>query len=126
MTTTFCVSGSVLLKAGVGVNSAISGGTLLNGSAYAVDEWINQAESLINMITRVNYTDTYASLDNDKKKLLEEISSNLAGIYAIQYDMSGYTSRIEAEDMVNILRDASLRGLSLLRDTKQQDFLNTI
>jgi hypothetical protein len=38
--------------------------------------------------------------------------------------MSGYTSRVEAEDMINVLRDASLRGLSILKDKKSQDFIN--
>ena len=47
----------------------------------------------------------------------------MAAIYVIQYDMSGYTSRVEAEDMVNILRDAALRGLALLRDKKVEDFM---
>jgi hypothetical protein len=30
---------------------------------------------------------------------------------------------VEAEDMVNILRDAALRGLAILRDKKNQDFI---
>jgi hypothetical protein len=38
--------------------------------------------------------------------------------------MAGYTSRTEAEDMINILRDGALRGLSLLKDKKVQDFMN--
>jgi hypothetical protein len=39
--------------------------------------------------------------------------------------MSGFTSRVEAEDMINILRDGALRGLSILRDKKAQQFLMT-
>jgi len=38
--------------------------------------------------------------------------------------LSGYTTRIEAEDMINILRDAALRGLSIIRDKKVVDFFN--
>ena len=38
--------------------------------------------------------------------------------------MSAFTSRVEAEDMINVLRDAALRGLSLLRDKKQKVFIN--
>jgi len=52
------------------------------------------------------------------------VASNLAAIMVIQYDFSGFTSRIEAEDMINVLRDAALRGMSILRDKKQQDFID--
>ena len=38
--------------------------------------------------------------------------------------MSGYTSRTEAEDMINVLRDAALRGMSLLRDKKTKEILD--
>ena len=41
----------------------------------------------------------------------------------ISWDMSGFTSRIEAEDMINILRDIALRNISILRDKKTQDFI---
>jgi hypothetical protein len=62
-------------------------------------------------------------LNADVKGLLKEAASDLAAIYVIQFDMSGYTSRTEAEDMINVLRDAALRALSLLRDKKVQDFM---
>ncbi|GAF93672.1 unnamed protein product, partial [marine sediment metagenome] len=45
-------------------------------------------------------------------------------IYCIQYDMGGYTSRGEAEDMINILRDQANRRLSLIIDKKHTDFIN--
>ena len=124
VTTTMCISGAVLAKAGTNVNSTITNGTLSIGSDYSVDVWITEAESQINAFTRVNYTDTYSGLNDDKKKILQDVASNLAAIYAIQYDMSGYTSRIEAEDMISVLRDAAIRGLQLLRDKKVQDFID--
>jgi hypothetical protein len=40
--------------------------------------------------------------------------------------MSGYTSRIEAEDLINVLRDAALRGLALLKDKKITDFIREV
>jgi hypothetical protein len=84
---------------------------------------MTQVEAHINVITRKNWSDAYSGLNVDIKGLLKEIASNLAAIYVIQYDMSGYTSRVEAEDMINILRDAALRGLALLRDKKIEDFM---
>ena len=99
--------------------------TLSSSEAYA-NSYIEQAESLINMVCRKVFaadTAAFTALPDTTKHMLTEVASNLAAIYAIQYDMSNYASRIEAEDMINILRDAALRGLSLLRDQKQKDFL---
>ena len=94
-----------------------------NGDTAETDAWISDAESLINVVTRYNWSDAFASLNVDKKNLLREVASNIAAIYAITYDMSGFTSRVEAEDMINVLRDAALRGLALLRDKKTQEFI---
>lgn len=89
-----------------------------------VNSFMTQAESLINATCRYNFSDNYASLNADVKGLLKEVASNLAAIYVIQFDMSVFTSRTEAEDMINVLRDGALRGLSILRDKKTQDFIN--
>ena len=90
------------------------------------NSFIAQAESVINIVSRKVYaadTAAFTALPATTKQLLTEVASNLAAIYAIQYDMSGFTSRIEAEDMINILRDAALRGLSLLRTQETKDFI---
>ena len=109
-------SNAVLDKAGANVNNAVSGAMVV--------QFINEAESLVNNITRTNYSDTFSTLNTDVRETLGEVVSNVAAIYAINYDMSGYTTRIEAEDMVNILRDGALRGLSILRDQKAVTFIN--
>jgi len=100
-----------------------------NASATAVAEaylqsFIDQVQGYINTYTRVNYTDTYDSLNVDVKYLLTEVASNLAAIYVINYDMSGYTSRSEAESMIDTLRDGAMRGLALLRDKNHTDFID--
>lgn len=89
-----------------------------------INQWCSEAESLINVFCRYNFSDNYATLNADVKKILTEVCTNLVGIYGIQYNMSGFTSRIEAEDMINILRDGALRGLGILRDRKNIDFIN--
>ena len=83
-----------------------------------------RAESTVNVMARFNFSDAYGALNADVKGILSDIVSSLVAIEAISYDMSGYTSRVEAEDMINVLRDGALRGLSILRDKKQQDFIN--
>jgi len=96
--------------------------TTSNTEAY-INDFISQAESEINAVTRYNWSDAYSELNVDVKGILKEAASNLAAIYVIQYDMSGFTSRIEAEDMINILRDGYLRCIQILKDIKSQTFI---
>ena len=103
-------------KSGAGVNAAFDT-TMMTASNL-------RAESTCNTVARFNFSDVYATLNADVKGLLSDICSSLVAIEAISYDMGGYSSRIEAEDMINVLRDGALRGLSLLRDKKVQDFIS--
>lgn len=115
----FATTAEVNYKTGIGASTISSSETYVNS-------FMTQAESLINTACRYNFSDNYATLNADTKGILKEIASNLAAIYVIQYDMSGYTSRIEAEDMINILRDAALRGIALLKDKKSTDFIREV
>jgi hypothetical protein len=116
MAETMCVSGAVKVKAGANVSTSLT--------AAHYTQFINQAESQINAATRINYTDTYAALNADVQKLLEDVCSSLAAMQAISYNMAGYSSRYEAETMLDVQRDTALRGISLLRDKKTTDFVN--
>ena len=87
------------------------------------NDLILQAESVINCMTRYNWTDVYSSLNADVKRILSETASNLVGIYMISYYLNDY-SRCEAETMINVLRDGFLRSISVLRDKKTQEFIN--
>lgn len=113
----FATTTEVQYKAGANASATSK------SEAY-VNSYMEQVEAHINNTCRYNFSDNYSSLNNDTKELLKEVASNLAAIYVIQYDISGFSSRIEAEDMINILRDAALRGLALLKDKKVVDFLN--
>ena len=116
MSFTLCTSGQIVMKAGANVNSdaAISGLLL---SAFS-----DQAEGTINSMSREDWVTNYSGLNANSRQILNEIASNLGAIYLIAYDMSGYTSRGEAESMITVLRDAVLRGMSLIRDKKVVDF----
>ena len=112
----FATTAEVQRKAGANASATAA------AEAY-INDFISQAESEINVITRVNWSDLYSTLSADVKGILKQAASNLAAIYVIQYDMSGFTSRIEAEYMINVLRDNYLRCVSLLKDTKQKTFM---
>jgi len=44
----------------------------------------------------------YAGYDTVTKQIINEWASRFAGAQLILYNMAGYTSRVEAEDMVNM------------------------
>jgi len=113
----FATTEEVQRKAGANANATAK------SEAY-INDFIAQAESTINVMCRYNFSDKFSTLNTDVKQILKEVASNLAAIYVINYDMSGFTSRTEAENMINILRDASLRGLSILRNQQAVTFIN--
>lgn len=106
----------IIAKCGTGANAT-------SKATAATDVYVLEVESFVNCATRYNWSDAYAGLNADVKDILKETTSAICAIYVIQWDMSGYTSRTEAEDMINILRDTYLRNLSILRDIKTQTFM---
>ena len=115
----FATTAEIQRKAGANASATSK------AEAYTND-FVAQAESFINVATRHNWSDDYSGLNVDTRDILKEVASNLAAIYVISFDMSGFTSRIEAEDMINVLRDSGLRALSILRDKKNETFMEGV
>ena len=113
----FATTAEVSRKAGANA-SATS-----NVEAY-INDFMTQAESKINDLSQFNWSDVYDDLNADVKGILKEAASNLAAMYVIQYDMSGFSSRFEAETMLDVLKDGFNQALSLLKDIKKRDFMN--
>jgi hypothetical protein len=113
---TMCINADVIKKAGDGASSTST------AEAYT-NEYILQAESFINCVTRHNFTTGYAGLNVAVKYLLKEAASNLAAIYAITYDMSGYTSISRAELLVNINWIRFKQCMRLLMEQKTITFM---
>lgn len=106
------------IKAKVGANVSAA----VTEAMY--DAWVLQAESKVNALIRINFSDLVtAGLNADVKGIFSDIVSSTVAINAIMYDMSGYTTRAEAEDMVDMLRDGMLQNQSLLRDKKFTKFI---
>ena len=57
-----------------------------NVEAY-INDFMTQAESYINAVTRHNWSDDYSGLNADVKGLLKEAASNIAACYVILFDM---------------------------------------
>ena len=71
----------------------------------------------------IDHSDAASALNATVRGILIDTGACLAAIEGISWDMSGFTSRIEAEDMINVLRDIALRNMSILRDKKNQTFV---
>lgn len=100
------------------------------GSGYSIafDSHIakamEQAEGVFNTVCGYDFSAIGASgLGSSTKGLCSDVVSALAANQAIAFDMSGYPSRIVAEDMINVNRDTALRGMSILRDKNRQKFV---
>ena len=94
-----------------------------SGDTDETDVWILDAEALICCVCRYDFVTNYAAIGAIEKNLLRQIASDLVAINCITYDMSGFTSRVEAEDMINVFRDSALRGLAIIRDMKVKEFI---
>lgn len=113
----FATTTEVQRKAGANA-SAVS-----NVEAY-INDYMTQAESLINVMSQFNWTDAYTGLNVDVKGILKSAASAKAAMFVINYDMSGFTSRAEAQTMLDVLKDEFLEAVSVLRDIKKRDFTN--
>jgi len=108
------------------INAAGANASAVSVSEAGTNQFIAMAEGVINAVCRKVFAAdqaAFTALPAGGKKILSETASCLAGIRCIEYDMSGYTSRAEAEDMINVLRDTALRNMAILRDDKVQRFI---
>ena len=112
----FCSGGHVVRKAGANASATSTGEVYTN-------DYIAQAESFINAATRKNWSDVYGSLNSDVKAILTECASNFAAVYAINYDMSGFPSRADAELMMKVLYKKGMDSLKILMDQKTETFM---
>jgi hypothetical protein len=108
--------GNVIAKAGAGANTT-------SVSVANIANYVQLAGSVLNARTKKNWTDAYAALNEDVKYIVDEIISDLAAIKVINYDMSGYTSRLEAEGMKLTLMNEAEKYIAELKDVDVQKWI---
>ena len=113
----FATTAEVQRKAGANAS------TTSKAEAYTND-YMTQAESYINDLTRYNWSDNYSALNVDVKGILKEASSNIAACYVIQFDMSNYTSLAEAQTMIDFLWSRAEKCLALLKEKQHTDYMS--
>lgn len=86
------------------------GGANANATAigiHYVRNWAKQAVGVVNSLTRFDWESSWNTADtlgDNFKKAVSETISNLVGVKIINYDMTGYNDRLEAEGMKDTLR----------------------
>lgn len=120
VTSIMTTEGEINAKAGAGASSdyteAMKNATVL------------QAESIVNCYSRYNFSGAgvFTALSSGVKYLLSTIVATYVAIDWVKYDMGkGYTSRTEAENILNFLRDDFNRNLSRLTDKEIQRFIKS-
>lgn len=81
------------------------------------------AESKLNAETRYNWSDAFANLNADVQSIVTDVTTSLVAMDAINYDMSGFTSRFEATTMLDVLYDRVQQGIKNLKEIKERDFV---
>ena len=114
MAWTLTTSGAALSKAGA--NATISSAALII--------WSNQAEATLSTITRKDWVADYANVTANFKNILSDVVSDMIAMNIVKWDMSGYTSRTEAETILDVLRDNIARNVEILRDVKYQEIMD--
>ena len=115
MSFTLTLSNVALVKAGAYANSTI---TLSN---TILSQLSDEAEAMIFAVTRKDWVADYSSVKTNAKQFLSEVASSHIAMQIINYDMGVYTSRAEAQTMLDILDDKVKRGLQYLSLQETKD-----
>ena len=91
----------------------------VNGADVSPDHVVKKDDT-------ITYTFLHAEPDVDFKYLVTSITASLVAIDAINYDMSGYTSRAEAQTMLDVLHDIVTKNTKTLKNKETQRFFGAI
>lgn len=101
-----------------GLNVAAGGATEAAHNVY-----VDQAESYLSCLLREDVVAGFAGYSSAKKNILSEWAARYAALNAIAYDMVGFTTTIEAENMINIHWARMMRIEKLLLNQVAVTFL---
>lgn len=75
-----------------------------NTEAY-INQFIAEAESILNVLSRVNFSDSYSSLNADVKSLLKAGACAYVAMQVVKFEMNAGPSLLEAQTNLDINRD---------------------
>lgn len=115
MSFTLCSSAAIYYKAGINANA----NAMASGAIMA--QFSDEAEAAVCSATKHDWITNWATENAQFKTSASDAAACLAGIMLISYDMSGYTGRGEAEDMINVLYDRANYQIGILKNIKSPD-----
>lgn len=117
----YCTNAEIIARAGSKASS-------VSKAVAWTDALCPSIEASINVLCRRVFAvdaAAFTALPTSTKKILSDTAACMAAIYVIQYDLSKWTDRVAAEDMINLLRDTYQRNLAILKEKEHQTFLLT-
>ena len=111
----YCKNANIQAYAGINANATAK-------ATAATDVYVLDVEACINVATRKNWSDSYSTLNADVKFMLMQTASVRCAQIVIMNEMSGFTSRVEAETMLDVLQNIYVTNIELLKMQAQQDF----
>ncbi len=94
-------------------------------TADASDFYVSTEEAYISNLLKFDLITNWSALNAIYKLMFTEYLGRMAAASAIFFNAAGYTSGIEAENMVKIHWQKALDIQKLLQDSSVQDFLGT-
>jgi hypothetical protein len=118
MSWTLTTSQACIAKAGLNANSTI----IASGATLA--KWSDEVEGTLCMLTRYDWIANYATVTANFKPALSDYVSDKVAMKIINYDTNSYTSKVEAQTMLDILRDNSKEILTTLIRKEVQEAMD--
>lgn len=115
MSWTFTTSGAAIAKAGYGANAVV----ILNSTI--LNKWCEQAEGALATNTRYDWVANSGAIGTNFKPILDDTISDMIAMKIINYDMGGYTSRSEAQTMLDVLNDNKNKNIAVLKEEKSKE-----
>lgn len=111
-------SGAAKAKAGENYDTSIG--------AEDLDKFCDDAEGTLNMRTKFDWVTNIASVGAQYSGALSDVVSSMVAMDMINYNMSGFTSRAEAQTMLDVQRDKVERGIKELEDANTKTAMGAI
>jgi hypothetical protein len=112
----YCKNANIQAYCGINANTTAK-------AVAATDVYVLDVEAAINVATRYNWSDKYASLNADVKYILMQTAAVRCAMIVIASDPLSF-ALAEAELMMNFLYNVYVTNIELLKDIKVQDFVN--
>jgi hypothetical protein len=111
----FATTAQVQAKAGANAS------TTYNAESY-INQFMTEAESLINCVTCYNWSDAYTTLNVDVQGILKLAASNWAAILVLNADPTGMSAR-EYETRLDVLTMGFNKAIQQLKEVSVKTFM---